>query len=574
MAASCTMMAVIAPAVHADEQISPAAAAQIGALMVEKNSRTTAQRKMDSQLVYFARQKQKGLLLSGAPLMETSVKEDADSRVKIDLKAAVTPALLDFITQSGGDVISAVAAFDSIRASVPVTLIEILAARPDVRFVEPAAEGMTNLGTVASEADRTHRTGTARASFGVDGTGMKIGVLSDGVNSLAASKANGNLNAKARALSGQSGSGDEGTAMMELIQDMLPGAELIFATAATGNAAFAANILSLQAAGCSIIVDDFTYYNESPFQDATIAQAVNTVSAAGVMFFSCARNSGNKNDNTAGTWEGDFADGGAATSPVTTTGNLHSFSAGLTYNTVGSGGSLRRVDLFWSDPLGGSSNDYDLFVLDSTGTSVLRSSTNFQTGSQDPYEAVSTLNIGERIVIVKKPGAAARFIHLDTGRATLAVTTAGCVRGHNASVAANAFSVAATPVYLSPSPNYFVGGSTNPIETFSSDGPRRMFYQPNGTPYTAGNFSSTGGQVFDKPDITAADGVSTTVTGFTSFFGTSAAAPHAAAIAAMLRCYNPALTPAEVRALMVSTSLDIEQAGFDRDSGSGIVMGL
>ena len=39
-----------------------------------------------------------------------------------------------------------------------------------------------------------------------------------------------------------------------------------------------------------------------------------------------------------------------------------------------------------------------------------------------------------------------------------------------------------------------------------------------------------GGSVRQKPDIAAADGVSTAVPGFSSFYGTSAAAPQAAAI--------------------------------------------
>ena len=58
-----------------------------------------------------------------------------------------------------------------------------------------------------------------------------------------------------------------------------------------------------------------------------------------------------------------------------------------------------------------------------------------QTGTQDPYEAVGTLNVGERIVIVQFSGVG-RFLHLDTGRARLAIATAGKTRGHNASGAA------------------------------------------------------------------------------------------------------------------------------------------
>ena len=80
-----------------------------------------------------------------------------------------------------------------------------------------------------------------------------------------------------------------------------------------------------------------------------------------------------------------------------------------------------------------------------------------------------------------------------------------------------------------------------PVETFSSDGPRRIFFNADGTAYTPGNVSSTGGVLLQKPDLTAADGVSVTgVGGFASpFFGTSAAAPHAAAIAALVKSANP-----------------------------------
>ena len=83
--------------------------------------------------------------------------------------------------------------------------------------------------------------------------------------------------------------------------------------------------------------------------------------------------------------------------------------------------------------------------------------------------------------------------------------------------------------------------------TFSSDGPRRVFFDRDGNEYTPGNLSSTGGQVRRKPTLTAADGVSTldVAGGFDGqpFYGTSAAGPHAAAIAALALSNNPE-TPA------------------------------
>src|SRR5262249_12688909 len=100
----------------------------------------------------------------------------------------------------------------------------------------------------------------------------------------------------------------------------------------------------------------------------------------------------------------------------------------------------------------------------------------------------------------------------------------------------------------------------------------RLFYNPDSSEITPGNVSSTGGLLRQKPDIAAADGVAVATPGFNPFFGTSAAAPHAAAIAGLLLSSNFALTPAQVRTGLTSSALDIEAAGVDRDSGAGIVM--
>jgi subtilisin family serine protease len=122
----------------------------------------------------------------------------------------------------------------------------------------------------------------------------------------------------------------------------------------------------------------------------------------------------------------------------------------------------------------------------------------------------------------------------------------------------------------------FVGGAANPTEAFSSDGPRRIFYNPDGTPITAGNFlfGTNGGTVLQKPDLTAADGASSKTPGFLPFYGTSAAAPHAAAVAALIKSVRPDYTNVQILNAMKQTALDIRAPGIDRDSGWGIVMAL
>src|SRR5207248_638735 len=63
----------------------------------------------------------------------------------------------------------------------------------------------------------------------------------------------------------------------------------------------------------------------------------------------------------------------------------------------------------------------------------------------------------------------------------------------------------------------------------------------------------------------------TTVSGFSSFFGTSAAAPHAAAVAALMFQYKPTATPSQIYLAMESTTIDMRTSGFDNDSGHGLL---
>src|SRR6185369_2321412 len=97
------------------------------------------------------------------------------------------------------------------------------------------------------------------------------------------------------------------------------------------------------------------------------------------------------------------------------------------YDTITASGFL--TNLHWSDPLGASNNDYDLFILTQDGTFVIGSSTNIHNGTQDPYEAIFFAPTGYRVVILQRTGAANRFLHLSTNRGTLAFNTQGETHG-------------------------------------------------------------------------------------------------------------------------------------------------
>ena len=241
----------------------------------------------------------------------------------------------------------------------------------------------------------------ATVAAGYDGTGVKVGVLSYSASParVAALIASGDLPANTVVLSGQAGPSngeDEGTAMMEIVHDLAPGAQPYFATAFNGEASFAANIIALQAAGCKVIVDDVTYFDEGVFQDGPIAQAVNQVTAAGVTYFSSAANSGNLTSSTSGTWEGDFLNGGAVNGTLAAageTGSFHNFgTAASPQNFDVLTTTTDFISLKWSDPLGASSNDYDLFILNSRGTNVKGFSASAQNGTEDPFEFVEQGN--------------------------------------------------------------------------------------------------------------------------------------------------------------------------------------
>ena len=573
----------------------------------DKAGRTPAERKMSSTLVELTRAQAAGRLKSGrAADLPADVREfarhnvDADNRIFVVIKADVAPELLAFVRARGGQELLDYPRFRTITARVPVDALGAIAQRPDVQAVGPREQATTNrheptsllrgaapsalkasTGSVIWEGVTAHRADVAHAA-GHIGSGATVCVLSDGVDSLADSQATGELPADVAVMPGQAGAGDEGTAMLEIVHDMAPGAKLVFATGFGGVAAMASSIAALAAApyDCSIIVDDVSYFNEGAFQYGPIAQVVDEVMAAGVLYFSSSANSGNLTHQSSGTYEGDSVASSlplppaiAGASPTAGT-TLHDFWG---KNFVVLTQATRTISLKWSDPLGASGNDYDLIVTDETGTQILAASTSTQDGTQDPVEIVQRnapnppFPAGARIYVTAAPGSQARALRIDTHRGRLdpAVATAGSTHGHNAT----GLSVGAVNVGLAAGAA-FVGGAANPVEDFSSDGPRQLFFGVDGAPITPGNFlaGTGGGRRLDKVDMAAADCGSTTAPGFEEFCGTSAAAPTAAAIAALIQGANPGAKPTQILAALRSAALDIEAPGRDRDAGDGLLM--
>ena len=553
-------------------QLHPQVIEQIQAIQTEKATWTPIQRKIDSKLLLATKQHLGQAMVADLPALRQTIRVDRTGLVLVDIKATVTDALLARIAALGGQVVNSFTNFSAIRARVPLAQVQALAAESAVRSIRPADRAMTRGAPpppTITRGDVAHKADQARIAFGVDGTGVKIGVLSDSVDALAELQASGELPPDVTVLPGQDGipGTSEGTAMLEIVHDLAPGAELFFATASASPASFAQNIRNLRfVSGCDVIVDDVGFTTEPVFQDGMIAQAVEDVVADGATYFSAAGNEGNSSSGTSGVWEGDFV-------PIGGVVFLHDFGDGSGFNRIVNRPPQFLITLQWSDPIGGSENDYDLFLFNASLDEILDSSVNVQSGNGDPIEVIGSdlAVLGTALVVVQNSGADDLFLNLNTHGGGLDMATDGQIFGHAA--AAGGFGVAEVNVLTAGGADGVFDGSEL-VGVFSSDGPRRVFFETDGTAITPGNFSSSGGRLLTKPDIAAAEFVETTTPGFDIFRGTSAAAPHAAAIAGLMKSRQNLLTPGQIKQIMTGTAIDIEAVGVDRDSGFGIVDAL
>lgn len=592
--------------------LPPSAVTQIESLLAEKQARTPAQRKIGSALLYELHGTFAQVTKDPAQRITPLAEHDPANRVLVDIQGAVTATR---ITQLGGSVVRS--SQTTTRAWIDLAQLETLAGDASVRAIRPAYAAKTqranprkggreidvgtraervmamqkwsqsshaelvtpgvNAGSVVGAGIAAHGADLARMQYAADGTGTTVGVLSDSDDGREAAIASGDLPPDAITIPGQDGrpGAGEGTAMMEIVHDLAPGAKVVFATAFNGPDQMAQNIRDLRFTyHADVIVDDVIYYQENPYQDDILAAAVDDVVADGAVYVSSAGNEGNYDDGTSGTWEGDFkAAGTLATLPSGYT--VHSFGDKVISDRIEKQGG--PLVLQWSDPstldLPQSSNDYDLFVLDSDLRNVLIASTDLQDGAGLSSEYLGySFPPNLRVVVAKHPDAETRAVRVALYAGELGIATEGATFGHDS---ANGALGAAAVNAAEANGGAFTAGATTPVELFSSDGPRRVFYDRDGVAYNDGKvtFASGGGQKRNKPDIAGADGVATTLpgaTGLNPFFGTSAAAPHVGAIAALVKSAVPGATSEQIRNAITASALDIEAAGRDRDAGAGI----
>ena len=482
-------------------------------------------------------------------------------------------------------------------------------------------------GSTRSDGDAQLNAPNARTSFGVDGSGVTVGILSDSFNRSVTAATHAPEDVAAGDLPGpgspcgsttavdvlddsEATGKDEGRAMAQIVHDLAPGAAIAFATAFTGELQFAANIKALAAAGAKVIADDVTYFEEPFFQDGPVAVAAGEVGAAGVSYFSAAGNDNlvDAKGRDIASWETPaFRDSGACPPAILTLSEelekaeeeqgvpapqgLHPEHC-LDYQpeapvddgfgiTVEAGEKL-SVDLQWAEPWNGVDSDFDAFLLDETGELLEfegepAAAVTDNGVSQRPFEFLVWENDGPQrevqLVVNRFSGADPRlkFALVQNGGGVSAIEypeTAGgdvvgpTIYGHAGSPAAIA--VAAVPV-----------SDSFKVEPYSSRGPVTHYFGP-----VAGTAPAApiGVQAIAKPDLAAGD------CGTTSFFlpatpggpppyrfcGTSAATPHAAAVAALVRQVNPGATAGQIRADLATTARQVGSFGADA-AGAGLI---
>jgi hypothetical protein len=546
---------------------------------------------------------------------------------------------------------------------MPVSQLLAAAGSPEVHAVR-AAMSHTRAGAVSSQGDFAQRSDLIRTTYPtLTGAGITVGVLSDSFNCYAVYEepnsgvpasgnqgfayygyladyatdiSTGDLPANVNVMAepytdSPPGPGncldygapellpftDEGRAMLQIVHDVAPGAGLAFYTADNSEADFANGILALQAAGATVEADDTGYYDEPFFQDGLLAQAIDTVEAEGVAYFSAAGNGGSlayentspsfptlsSSSPTAGQYLLNFDPSGA-----------HSYlSLPVTIASLFPGDAVALV-LEWDQPYvtgspdsGGATSQLNLCVTGATSQylisdndgDVVTSCTGLNGIGHDPVQVLilanpadasgstnaTSLNVLVSLSSGSLPPGRIKLVVEDSSQGStineLSQYSSGpTIQGHPSATGAMAVGAAFFPETprCGPSPavlEYFSSQGGDPI-LFSSAGARLA------TP-----------QIRTKPDIVGPDGVNTTFFGYPiadsgqsdnstvtqcannssypSYFGTSAATPHLAGVAALMLQANRALTPTTIYAAMRSSASPMGSPSPNDFSGSGFV---
>ncbi len=547
--------------------------------------------------------------------------------VRFDEGAA---AGVEDLRQAGAEVVNVSQQYQTVTVAAKPEELRALNGVPRVagakEVLAPITYSTCPSGEVVSEGvQQLHAgegVGEARNVFGVNGSGVTVGLLSDSFNRATESLEGGPIatTASQDVSSGDlPGTGntcpgettpvgvlddtetegaDEGRAMAQIVHDVAPGAKLAFATAFTSETAFAENIERLAkptgegGAGAKVIADDVSYFEEPFFQEGPVGVAVKNVTEQGVSYFSSAGNNNliHEGRNIA-SWEvPQFRDAESCPAAIAAFEveievllhpthcmdfNPSEAATDTTFGITVSKDATLIADLQWAEALEGVNADLDAFLIGPEGE-VVSASGEDNPADGRPVEIFGWENetgaaANVQLVINRYSGGDPRLklTLLQNGGGVTATeyeSSSGgdvvgpTIFGHNGGE--DTISMGAIRYTTNVSP-----------ETYSSRGPVTHFFGPVNGATPAPPLGSP--QVLDKPDLTATDCGVTTFFAFESsgqwhFCGTSAAAPHAAGVAALMLQRDPTASPAQIRSAITESARPVGAFGPDA-VGAGLV---
>jgi hypothetical protein len=585
------------------------------------------------------------------------VREGGEVVVEAHFEAGA-PARTGALEEAGATVLDASARYQTVALSVAPEDLGALAEVPGLETVEPSyqpvfygaeeagsaepgtgattsvtSNGLCEGGAVTSQAMAQLHVAAARGTFGARGAGQTIGVLSDSFDTAteaigggavathaADDEVSNDLPGPASTCSGQqlavnviaegpAESTDEGRAMLQVIHDLAPHAELAFATAYSTELQFARNIerlaepVAVGGGGANVIVDDVGYFAEPVYQDGPVAVAIKKVTEVGVTYLTAA---GNDNlisgSNEFASWErSEYLDAECPAKVASVVGtasaktclNFAPTGTDTTFGITVEAGAQLVVDLQWAEPWYGVEADLNAYLLNTAGEVVVAETVrNAGSGARRQplelfgWENESAKSTEVRMVIDRCVGTCnsaanvaakprLKFMLMEDGGGiekteypkseAAAITVGPTIYGHAGAAAAITLAAA----------NY-TQSATAPAqpERYSSRGPVTHYFGPvNGTTAAA---KLTTAEVLQKPNATSTDCASTTffatlLSDGWHFCGTSEAAPHAAAIAALMRQTQPAATPSTILAALESSATPFTTVKQRAAVGAGLL---
>ena len=373
-------------------------------------------------------------------------------------------------------------------------------------------------------------------SVGLDGEGVKVGILDGGFAGYTSLLGTELPASVATYFPTGVGTSSHGTACAELIHDVAPAASLYFATF-TNSTNWHDAATWLVGQGVDVISCSMGWLGTGP-RDGTssICDPIEDARQAGILWSQSAGNDALKH------WGGRFRDSNSnlwhefATSPATD------------WNAVWlDAGTYVDIYLTWDDPWGSSTNDYDMYLYYEEDTEPCAWSENDQVGGYpDPIEVIqgTAPSTGWYFIQVYEWATTSdRVLDLicrpDNDEPLYFYTQAGSI--HDEGTSSDCMTVGAVD-WANP----------NTLEYYSSRGPT--------------------GDGRTKPDISGPARVSTSTYGAGDFAGTSAATPHVAGAAALVKQAYPSYDADDIQDYLESHAVDLGSGGKDNLYGSGRVL--